>query len=142
VKKIASQGFEKGLEKNGKTVDPKILDAWATCFADKVSTHWKSFERGWGSRGWGSAGGGQTQVHKFPTAVIWSAIDPATSTRVGGQTQVHKFPTALIWSAIDPATSTKRGWGSDTSSQVSDGSHLVRDRSGDLDDTLGRRLET
>jgi hypothetical protein len=44
VKKVASQGFEKGLEKDGKTVDPKILDAWATCFADKVSTHWKSFD--------------------------------------------------------------------------------------------------
>jgi hypothetical protein len=44
VKQVASQGFQKGLEKNGKTVDPKVLDAWATCFADKVSTHWKSFD--------------------------------------------------------------------------------------------------
>ena len=44
VKQVASQGFENGLEKTGKTVDPKVLDAWATCFADKVSTHWKSFD--------------------------------------------------------------------------------------------------
>lgn len=44
VKQVASQGFEKGLEKDGKTVDPKVLDAWATCFADKVATRWKSFD--------------------------------------------------------------------------------------------------
>ena len=44
VKQSEIQGFEKGLEKNGKTVDPKVVDAWATCFADKVSKRWKSFD--------------------------------------------------------------------------------------------------
>jgi hypothetical protein len=44
VKQVVSQGFEKGLAKDGKTVDPKVLDAWATCFADKVAQRWKSFD--------------------------------------------------------------------------------------------------
>ena len=40
----ATQGFEKGLAKQGKTVDPKALDAWGRCFADKVAHHWKSYD--------------------------------------------------------------------------------------------------
>lgn len=44
VRQVATRGFEDGLAKSGKTVDPKVLDAWATCFTDKVATRWKSFD--------------------------------------------------------------------------------------------------
>lgn len=40
----AKKGFETGLAEQGKTVDPKTLDAWGSCFADKVAEHWKSFD--------------------------------------------------------------------------------------------------